>query len=64
MYECKQCRRQTSVTAGTIFHRSKVPLPVWFLAIYLVAIDKRGVAALTLARQLGVAYATAWLLHH
>lgn len=64
LYECKQCRRQTSVTAGTVFHRSKVPLPVWFLAIYLVAIDKRGVAALTLARQLGVAYHTAWLMHH
>ena len=64
LYECKQCRRQTSVTAGTVFHRSKVPLPVWFLAIYLVAIDKRGDAALTLARELGVAYHTAWLLHH
>lgn len=64
LYECKQCRRQTSVTAGTVFHRSKVPLPVWFLAIYLVAIDKRGVAALTLAREVGVAYHTAWLMHH
>ncbi len=64
LYECKQCRRQASVTAGTVFHRSKVPLPVWFMAIYLVAIDKRGVAALTLARLLGVAYGTAWLLHH
>ena len=64
LYECKSCRRQTTVTAGTVFHRSKVPLPVWFLAIYLVAIDKRGVAALTLARELGVAYHTAWLLHH
>ena len=62
LYECKQCRRQTSVTAGTVFHRSKVPLPVWFLAIYLVAIDKRGDTALTLARELGVAYHTASLL--
>ena len=45
------------MTAGTVFHQSKVPFPVWFLAIYLVA-------ALTLARQLGLRYATAWRLHH
>ncbi len=47
-----------------MFHRSKVSLPVWFFGHYLVAIDKRGDAALTLARELGVAYHTAWLLHH
>ncbi len=64
LYECKQCRRQTSVTAGTVFHRSKVSLPVWFLAIYLVVIDNRGVPALTLARELGIAYHTARLMHH
>ena len=64
LYDCQACRRQTSVTAGTVFHRSKVSLPLWFWAIHLMAIDKRGVAALTLARQLGVAYHTAWLLHH
>ncbi len=64
LYECKECRRQTSVTAGTVFHHSKISLPMWFWAIYLVAIDKRGVAALTLARELGIAYHTTWLLHH
>ena len=62
LYECKQCRRQTSVTAGTMFHRSKVPLPIWFWAIYWVAIDQHGITTQALARELGVVYHTAWLL--
>ena len=45
LFECKQCHRQTSVTAGTIFHKGKTPLYKWFLAIYLVRNDKRGVSA-------------------
>ena len=48
LFECKSCHRQTSVTSGTIFHKSKVPLTKWFLAAYLVANDKRGIAATTL----------------
>lgn len=64
LYECATCHRQASLTAGTIFHRTKVPLPVWFLAIYLVAVDKGGKSALALRRELGVAYRTAWLLPH
>lgn len=62
LFECKQCHRQTSVTSGTIFHKSKVPLTKWFLAIYLVSNDKRGIAATTLGRNLGVSYPTAWLM--
>ena len=62
LFECKQCHRQTSVTSGTIFHKSKVPLTKWFLAIYLVSNDKRGIAATTLGRDLGVSYPTAWLM--
>lgn len=64
LYECKTCRYQSSVTVGTIFQRAKVSLPIWFMAIYLVAVDKRGVTALTLARELGVSYRTVWLMHH
>lgn len=60
LFECKQCHRQTSVTAGTIFHKSKTPLCKWFLAIYLVSNDKRGVSAKTLQRHIGVSYDTAW----
>lgn len=62
LLECTRCHRQTSVTAGTIFHKSKIPLNKWFLAVYLVANDKRGVAATTLARNLDVSYPTAWLM--
>jgi transposase-like protein len=62
LFECKRCHRQTSVTSGTIFHKSKTPLTTWFLAIYLVANDKRGISATTLARMLGVSYPTAWLM--
>ena len=43
--QCKSCRRQTSVTAGTVMHRTHLPLTVWFWAIYLCATDKRGISA-------------------
>jgi transposase-like protein len=62
LFECKDCHRQTSVTSGTIFHKSKTPLTKWFLAIYLVANDKGGIAATTLERMLNVSYPTAWLM--
>jgi transposase-like protein len=62
-YECAACGRQTSVTAGTIFHRSHVALLTWFLAIYAVASHSNGISALQLQAQLGVgSYKTAWLM--
>ena len=64
LYECSACGHQDSITAGTIFHRTKVSLRVWFLAIFLMAVDKGGKSALALSRELGLRYATAWLLHH
>jgi transposase-like protein len=51
-----------SVTAGTVFHKTKLPLSYWFWAIFLVANDKRGISAMTLARFLDVSYPTAWLM--
>ena len=60
--QCRQCRRQTSVTAGTVMHHTHLPLTVWFCAIYLCATDKRGISAKGLARQLGLAYESAWYL--
>ena len=47
--QCRGCRRQTSVTAGTIFHRTRTPLRKWFLAAWWMARDKRGVSALMLS---------------
>jgi transposase-like protein/Zn ribbon nucleic-acid-binding protein len=64
VYECTQCHHQTSVTAGTIFHRTKVALRIWFMAIFMVGVDKRGKSALALSHELHLRYVTAWLLHH
>lgn len=65
LYECRKCWKQVSVTAGTMFHKSRVPLRKWFWAIYFMATSKKGVSALHLQRQLGLgSYRTAWLMMH
>ena len=62
-YECADCGCQTSVTAGTIMHHSKLPLTAWFWAAYLMAIHSNGISALQLQGQLAFgSYKTAWLL--
>lgn len=63
-YECSSCRYQFSVTAGTVFHDSHLPLWKWFLAIYLIGESKKGISAKQLQRTLGVSYKTAWYLGH
>src|SRR5256885_3466121 len=63
-FECTPCGYHFSVTAGTIFHDSHLPLRKWFIAIYLICESKKGVSALQLKRVLGVAYKTAWYLCH
>jgi transposase-like protein len=63
-FECGACGYHFSVTAGTIFHDSHLPLRKWFIAIYLICESKKGVSALQLKRTLGVAYKTAWFLCH
>ena len=64
MFQCKACRRQASLTAGTLFQGTKLPLTTWFLAIYLISQAKTGLSALALKRYLGVRYPTAWLIQH
>jgi hypothetical protein len=62
-WECTGCHRQTSVTAGTIMHHSKLPLTIWFWAAYLMATHSNGISALQLQHQLALgSYKTAWLL--
>ncbi len=61
-HECASCGHQASVTAGTVLHRSKLPLTVWFWAAFLMATHSNGISALQLSKQLGVTYKTAWLL--
>lgn len=64
LYECTNCKHQTSATVGTIFEKTRTPLRKWFWAIYLTAHDKRGVSAAFLARELAVSYQTAWTMLH
>ena len=64
LFQCNGCRHQTSVTAGSLMEHTKLPLTIWFLAIYLLSQAKTGLSALALMRHLGVSYPTAWLLHH
>ncbi|MCA1697924.1 MAG: transposase, partial [Actinobacteria bacterium] len=59
-FDCDSCRYQFSVTAGTLFHDSHLPLRKWFLAIYLLAESKKGMSARQLGRTLGTSYKTAW----
>lgn len=62
-WECAGCGKQTSVTAGTVMHGSKLPLTVWFWAAYLMATHSNGISARQLQGQLGLgSYKTAWLL--
>ena len=62
LFQCRACRVQTSVRAGTIFHKSPTPLVKWFLAMHLLAASKNDIAALELARQLEVKWDTAWTI--
>ena len=62
--QCNRCKRQVSLTAGTIFHSTKLPLTTWFLAIYHLAQSKGGISSIELGRRLGVRQATAWLMKH
>jgi len=64
VYQCNACREQFTVTVGTVFERSKVPLNKWLLATFLMSSSKEGISAHQLARMLGVTYKTAWFMAH
>jgi len=64
LYECVDCHYQYSVTTGTVFHDSHLPLTKWFLAIYLICSSKKGVSAKQLQRQLSTSYEAAWYMAH
>lgn len=64
LFQCNQCHHQHSLTSGTIFSGTRLPLKTWFLAIHLITQAKSGVSALSLRRQLGVNYDTAWSVKH
>lgn len=63
-FECAACGHQASVIAGTIFQDTRLPLPVWFRAVWWVTTQKNGASALGLKRVLGISYKTAWTCLH
>ena len=65
LWQCKRCGAQTSVTAGTVMHGTRMPLRLWFWAAYLVATHHPGISAVQLQRQLGIRrHETAWMMLH
>ena len=65
LWQCKGCGHQTSVTAGTVLHRTRTSLREWFWAAYLMTTHTPGMSALQLQRQLGMRrYETAWTILH
>ena len=64
VYQCNECRDQFTVTVGTVFERSKIPLNKWVLATHLLCASKKGMSAHQLHRMLGVTYKTAWFMCH
>eukprot|EP00873_Tetraselmis_striata_P032503 jgi/Tetstr1/452767/TSEL_039803.t1 len=64
VYKCNECAKPFSVTVGTVFERSKIPLNKWVLATHLMAASKKGMSAHQLHRMLGVTYKTAWFMAH
>ena len=64
LLKCADCKKQYSVTVGTVFERSKIPLTKWLMATHLMCSSKKGFSAHQLHRTLGVTYKTAWFMAH
>jgi transposase-like protein len=65
LYQCKSCQYQVSLTAGTVFHKTRTPLRKWFWMIFLMARQKSGISMLSLQRMLNIkTYRTVWVMGH
>src|SRR3954467_10896018 len=64
VFQCNRCKKQLSLTAGTVFQDTKLPLTAWFAAVYHLTQSKGGISSIELGRRLGVKQATAWLVKH
>jgi transposase-like protein len=64
VWKCHKCRKQFSVTVGTVFERSHIPLHKWLFATFLLCSSKKGMSAHQLHRMIGVTYKTAWFMFH
>lgn len=64
LWKCKDCRKQFSVTVGTVFERSKIPLNKWLMAVHLMCASKKAISSHQIHRMLGVTYKSAWFMTH
>lgn len=64
LWKCKACRKQFTVTVGTVFEDSHIPMTKWLQAIYLLCASKKGISAHQLHRMLGITYKSAWFMAH
>lgn len=63
-FRCAKCKKDFTIKTGTIFGESKIPLQKWFVAIYLLTSNKKGISSINLAAQVGVTQKTAWFMDH
>jgi transposase-like protein len=63
-YQCNACRKQFSVTVGTLFERSHIPLNKWLMAAYLLCASKKGISTHQMHRMIGVSYKSTWFMMH
>jgi hypothetical protein len=64
LYNCNACREPFTVTVGTLYERSKVPLHQWLAVTHLMMASKKGMSALQISRMIGLSYKTTWFLCH
>ena len=64
LYQCNACREPFTVTVGTLYERSKVPLNKWLMVTHLLMASKKGMSALQISRMIGLSYKTTWFLCH
>src|ERR1700752_5532099 len=64
LLQCRRCRYQTSLIAGTVLQGTKLPMRVWFRAMHLLAQGKKGLSNIELGRRLGISTNAAWRLQH
>jgi len=63
-YQCNACRKQFSVTVGTLFERSHIPLSKWLMAAFLLCASKKGISTHQMHRMIGVSYKSTWVMMH
>jgi transposase-like protein len=64
LYQCNECREQFTVTVGTVFERSKIPLTKWLAVLFLLTSSKKGISTHQLHRMIGVSYKSTWFMTH